>query len=48
MKNLGECGFKAPQERSARRRIADIEADPSIGRTEKELDEYLKRRGVKV
>jgi hypothetical protein len=31
-----------------KQRIADIEANSSIGRTEEELDEYLKRRGVKI
>jgi len=31
-----------------KQRIAEIEANSSIGRTEEELDEYLKRRGVKT
>ncbi|MBI4149172.1 hypothetical protein HY491_01870 [Candidatus Woesearchaeota archaeon] len=36
------------QDRIAKERIADIEADPSIGKTEKELDSYLKKRGVQI
>ena len=32
----------------AKKRIKDIKADPSIGKSEKELDDYLKKRGVKV
>lgn len=31
-----------------RQRTAEIKADPSIGKTEKELDEYLKEREVKI
>jgi hypothetical protein len=31
-----------------RQRIADIKADPSIGKTEEELDAYLRKRGIKV
>ncbi|MFZ2456554.1 MAG: hypothetical protein WAX07_08760 [Candidatus Altiarchaeia archaeon] len=31
-----------------RQRIADVKSDPSIGKTEDELDAYLKKRGVKV
>jgi len=31
-----------------KKRIAEIKANPSIGRSEEELDEYLKRRGVKI
>ena len=29
-------------------RISDVKTNPSIGRSEKELDAYLKKRGVKV
>lgn len=29
-------------------RIADVKSDPSIGKTEEELDAYLKKRGIKV
>ncbi|MBI2576566.1 hypothetical protein HYV84_05100 [Candidatus Woesearchaeota archaeon] len=36
------------QDALARKRIVEIEANPSIGKTEKELDVYLKKRGVKV
>ena len=31
-----------------RKRITDIEATPSIGKTEEELDAYLRKRGIKV
>ena len=31
-----------------KQRIADIKRDPSIGKTEKDLDDYLRSRGVKV
>ncbi len=31
-----------------RKRINDIKKDPSIGKSEKELDLYLKKRGVKI
>lgn len=31
-----------------RQRIADIDADPSIGGTEKDLNEYLRSRGVRI
>ncbi len=31
-----------------RKRIAEVKVDPSIGKSEKELDEYLKKRGVKI
>ena len=36
------------QDDIVRQRIADIKANPSIGKTEKELDGYLKNRGVKI
>lgn len=29
-------------------RIAEIDADPSIGKSEQELDEYLRKRGVRM
>ena len=31
-----------------RQRMSDIKADPLIGKTEAELDSYLKKRGIKV
>jgi len=31
-----------------RKRINDIKLNPSIGKSEKYLDEYLKKRGVKI
>ncbi|MBU4266917.1 MAG: hypothetical protein L6243_03770 [Candidatus Altiarchaeales archaeon] len=36
------------QDDVVKKRIAEIKANPSIGRSEEELDEYLKRRGVKI
>lgn len=36
------------QDDIAKQRINDIKKNPSIGKSEKELDEYLKKRGVKV
>lgn len=31
-----------------RQRIADINADLTLGKSEQELDEYLKKRGVQI
>ena len=36
------------QDEIAKKRIADIEANPSIGKSEEELDEYLRKRGIKI
>lgn len=36
------------QDEIAKKRITDIEENPSIGKSEKELDDYLKQRGVKI
>ena len=36
------------QDEIIKKRIADIKANPPIGKSEKELDDYLKKRGVKV
>ena len=36
------------QDEIARKRLAEIKANPSIGKSEKELDDYLKKRGVNV
>ena len=36
------------QDEIAKKRIVEIKANPSIGRSEKELDNYLEKRGVKV
>ena len=36
------------QDEIAKRRLTEIKANPSIGKSEKELDDYLKKRGVKV
>lgn len=32
----------------AQKRLSDIKKNPSIGKTEKDLDNYLKKRGVKI
>jgi hypothetical protein len=32
----------------AKKRLAQVRKNPSIGKTEKELDTYLKKRGVKL
>lgn len=36
------------QDEIAKKRMADIKANPPMGKSEKELDDYLKKRGVKV
>ena len=36
------------QDETAKKRLAEMKANPSIGKSEKELDDYLKKRGVKV
>jgi len=36
------------QDDIAKKRINDIESNPSLGKSEKELDDYLKQRGVKI
>lgn len=33
---------------TVRKRMNDINMNPSIGKTEQELDTYLKKRGVKI
>ncbi len=34
--------------RAAKKRMEDIQKDPSIGKSEEELDDYLRKRGVSV
>ena len=34
------------QDETAKKRMTDIKANPSIGKSEKDLDAYLKKRGV--
>ena len=36
------------QDNVVRKRLADLKLNPSIGKSEKELNDYLRRRGVKV
>ena len=36
------------QDDIAQQRMADIKADPSLGKSEKGIDEYLKKRGVNI
>ncbi len=35
------------QDEIARKRLEEIKNNPSIGKSEKELEDYLKKRGVK-
>lgn len=36
------------QDEIAKKRMAEIKANPPIGKSENELDDYLKKRGVKI
>ncbi len=36
------------QNEIAKQRMAELKLNPSIGKSEKELDEYLRKRGVKI
>jgi len=36
------------QDEIAKRRLQDVKKNPSIGKSERELDDYLKKRGVKI
>ena len=36
------------QDEIAKQRMKEIKANPSIGKSERELDNYLKKRGVKL
>ena len=36
------------QDDITKKRLEEIKTSPSIGKSEKELDEYLRKRGVKV
>ena len=36
------------QDEILRKRLDDIKKDSSIGKSEKELDSYLKKRGIKI
>ena len=36
------------QDEIAKKRMAEIKTNPSIGKSENELDDYLKKRGVKI
>jgi hypothetical protein len=36
------------QDEIVKKRLEDIKEYPSTGKSEKELDEYLKKRGVKI
>ncbi len=36
------------QDKTANQRLAEIKANPSIGKSEKDLDDYLKKRGIKI
>ena len=45
---IGPVAELLDQDEIAKKRINEIKANPSIGKSEKELDDYLKKRGVKV
>ena len=36
------------QDEIVKKRMADIKLNPSIGKSEKDIDAYLKKRGVKI
>ena len=36
------------QDELAKQRMKEIKANPSIGKSEKDLDAYIKKRGVKI
>ena len=36
------------QDEVAKKRLSEVKANPSIGKSEQELDDYLKKRGVNV
>jgi len=36
------------QDAVAKRRLADVKSDPSSGMSEADLDQYLKKRGIRV
>lgn len=36
------------QDEIAGKRLDEIKANPSLGKSEKDLDDYLKKRGVKI
>ena len=36
------------QDEIAKQRMAELKKNPSIGKSERELDDYLKKRGVKI
>lgn len=39
---------QSKQDSIAKRRLAEIKEDPSIGKSEEELDAYLKERGIEI
>ena len=41
-------GLVEDQDQIARQRVTDVQAGIVEGKTEKELDNYLKKRGVKI
>ncbi len=45
---IGDVAALFDQDEIAKKRLVDIKANPSIGKSEKELSNYLKKRGVKV
>ena len=39
---------RSSQDEVAKKRLSEVKANPSIGKSEQELDDYLKKRGVNV
>lgn len=45
---IEDVGSLFDQDELAKKRLEDIKQNPSIGKSEEELDEYLEKRGVKI
>jgi len=43
-----KCGFNITEDKLIKKRINDIESGKIKGKTEKELNDYLKSRGVNI
>jgi len=45
---IGDVTDLFDQDEIAKKRMKEIDANPSIGKSEQELDSYLRKRGVKI
>ncbi len=45
---IGDVASLFDQDEITKRRLAEIKSHPSIGKSEKELDDYLRKRGVET